>query len=161
MVAQMYHDEQPFTLVVTGEAENWLPALDRIIGSRWLAHCRVDNDEDILNVVDSGLIDAAVLDDEAQWSSDVLAILRMIRQVDQALPVVVVTRRHDRQWLENALRLAAFSVVTKPLQLEELLRQIQRMMTRMDRILRGDTQESTSRTIKPRRLRDESTEWHT
>ncbi len=154
MVARMHYDRHPFTLVVTGEAEDWMPALDRIIGPRWLAPCRVGSDEEIINVVDSGLADAAVLDDEAQWSSDVLAILRMIRSVDQSLPVVVVSRRHDRRWLEDALRLAAFSVVAKPLALEELLRQIQRMMTRMDRILRNSPGTVTGGAVKqkpPRR----------
>jgi response regulator of citrate/malate metabolism len=54
--------------------------------------------------------------------------------------VVVVTAHRDRRWLEHALRLAAFSVVVRPLQLEELLRQIQRMMFRIDEMLRGDMQ---------------------
>ena len=40
-----------------------------------------------------------------------------------------------------ALRLAAFSVVVKPLALEELLRQIQRMMMRLDRMRRSDLDE--------------------
>ena len=63
----------------------------------------------------------------------------MIRRLDAVLPVVVLTTRRDRRWLEHALRLAAFSVVVKPLELEELLRQIQRMMVRMDAMLhRGD-----------------------
>ena len=51
--------------------------------------------------------------------------------------MVVVTRRRDRRWLEHALRLAAFSVVAKPLELEELLRQIQRMMARLSEMTEG------------------------
>jgi DNA-binding NtrC family response regulator len=62
----------------------------------------------------------------------------MIRRLDADLPVVVVTARRDRRLLQDALRLAAFSVVVKPLQLEELLRQIQRMMIRLDELLRGN-----------------------
>ena len=60
----------------------------------------------------------------------------MIRRLDSDLPVVVVTKRRDRRLLEDALRLTAFSVVVKPLALEEFLRQIQRMMARIDRTLR-------------------------
>jgi DNA-binding response OmpR family regulator len=67
---------------------------------------------------------------------DMLHLLRLLRQVDRMLPVVVLTKRTDRRWLEDALRLAVFSVVVKPLELEELLRQIQRMMIRIDRMLR-------------------------
>ena len=60
----------------------------------------------------------------------------MIRRLDQELPVVVVTRSRDRRVLKDALQLTAFSVVVKPLALEELLRPIQRMMARIDRTLR-------------------------
>jgi DNA-binding NtrC family response regulator len=54
----------------------------------------------------------------------------MIRRVDPRLPVVIVSRHNERRWLEDALRLAAFSVLNKPLQFEPLLRQIWRMMDR-------------------------------
>ena len=96
----------------------------------------VDSDRELLDVVSAGGADAAVLDDEAQWSVDVLKLLRMIRRLDQELPVVVVTKRRDRRLLADALQLTAFSVVVKPLALEEFLRQIQRMMARIDRALR-------------------------
>ena len=79
-----------------------------------------------------------MLDDDVSWELDVLRLLRMIRRISTVLPVVVVTKRKDRRILEDAMRLAAFSVVAKPLELEELLRQIQRMMVRLDRMLRGD-----------------------
>ena len=50
--------------------------------------------------------------------------------------VVLLTGRSEPRWLQEALRLAAFSVVSKPLRLEELLRQIHRMMLRLDAYLR-------------------------
>ena len=138
MVAMLNRDSSPLNLVVTGEAESWLPALQQIVGTRYLAPRRVQDDQELLEGVSEGQADAAVLDDAAQWQLDVLQLLRMIRQVDRTLPVVVVvTGRRDRHWLENALRLAAFSVVTRPLELEELLRQIERMMRRIDKMLRG------------------------
>ena len=126
----------PFSLVVTGEAEGWLPAIHRIVGSEYIVPKRVSDDRELLDVVGSGQADAAVLDDAAQWHLDALQLLRMIRRVNRTLPVVVVTGRRDRHWLEDALRLTAFSVVTRPLELEELLRQIARMMHRLDETLR-------------------------
>jgi DNA-binding NtrC family response regulator len=128
--------EHPFNLVVTGEAETWQRALDSLLGPRWLRTYRVNSDRELISVVEAGLADAAVLDEDADWSVDVLGMLRMLRRMNQRLPVVVVTRRQDRRWLETALQLTAFSVVCKPLELEELLRQLQRIMLRMDRILR-------------------------
>ncbi|MHC4981735.1 MAG: hypothetical protein ACYTF6_01020 [Planctomycetota bacterium] len=136
MVATARKSYRPFNLVVTGEAESWVPALGRIVGPKWLLPHRVGNDAELLDVVESGLADAAVLDDAVGWKIDVLQLLRLIRRLDAMLPVVIITDRHDRRWLENALRLAVFSVVARPLELEELLRQIQRMMFRLDRMLR-------------------------
>jgi len=128
---------EPFGLAVAGEAETWKAALEQIVGPQWLRTHQVTSESEMLHVVEQGLVHAAVLDDEADWDVDVLHVLRMIRRLNTALPVVVVTRHRDRRWLEHALRLAAFSVVVKPLELEELLRQVQRMMIRLDVILRG------------------------
>ena len=134
--AQQRRAKGPFGLVVSGEAEGWLPSLRQIVGPQWLWAYHVDSDGQLLEVVSAGLADAAVLDEAAGWSVDVIHLLRMIRRVNAMLPVVVVTSRSDRRLLEEALRLAAFSVVTRPLALEELLRQIHRMMLRLDQMLR-------------------------
>lgn len=128
----------PLGLVLTGEARSWQPALEEIVGPDLLRAYRVQSDRELIEVVQSGLVDAAVLDEDVQWPLDVLQMLRMIRRMDAALPVVVLSRRRDRIWLEDALNLAAFSVVTKPLQLETLLRQVQRMMNRIDQMLGDD-----------------------
>lgn len=128
--------DHPLELVVTGEAEDWLPALGKIVGPRYLHTRRVRSDNELLEVVRTGQADAAVLDDDSPWDLDVLRLLRMIRRLDARLPVVVVTQHTDRQWLEDALQLAAHSVVVKPLELEELLRQVHGVMTRLTRMLR-------------------------
>jgi len=131
-------EAEPFSLVVTGEAEDWLPALEQIVGPALLRPYHARNESELLEVVRTGTADAAVLDDQAEWDVSVLQLLRMIRRVDLILPVVIVTTHTDRRWMENALQLAAFSVLTKPLGLEPLLRQIQRMMARLDQMLRMD-----------------------
>ena len=138
MVATLNRRKDPFGLVVSGEAELWTSALGIIVGPELLRTFDVSSDRELLEVVESGQADAAVLDDSAGWGLDVLQLLRMIRRMDTALPVVVVTTRQDRRWLESALRLAVFSVVVRPLELEELLRQIQRIMFRLDAMLYGE-----------------------
>ncbi len=138
MVAALNERRSPFGLVVTGEAESWRDVLGQIVGPQWLVTYKVDSGSELLEVVREGLADAAVLDDSARFELEVLQLLRMIRRLDAVLPVVVVTAHTERRWLEDALRLAAFSVVTRPLELEELLRQIQRMMVRLDQMLREE-----------------------
>jgi DNA-binding NtrC family response regulator len=136
MVMTRDNRESPLNLVVTGEAESWMPALGQIVNPQWLSVRRVNSDNELLHVIQAGQADAAVLDEAGGWEQDVLNLLRMIRRLDEQLPVVVLTGHTDRRWLENALRLAAFSVVVKPLELEELLRQIHGIMLRLHRQLR-------------------------
>ncbi|MBI5724081.1 MAG: response regulator [Planctomycetes bacterium] len=138
MLVDQGHKKGPLGLVVTGEAESWLPALEMIVGPQWLMAYTAGDSRELLGAIESGQADAVVLDDGSQGELDVLQMLRMIRRLNDMLPVVIVTVHRDRRWLEDALRLAAFSVVNKPLELEELLRQIQRIMLRLDRMLRGD-----------------------
>jgi len=138
MVALMNERKTPFGLVVTGEAQSWQPALEQIVGRQWLMTYRVRGRDELLQVVQSGVADAAVLDDTADMGMDVMQMLRMIRRLDAMLPVVIVSGQVDRRFMENALKLAAFSVVQRPLELEELLRQLSRMMQRLDEMLRGE-----------------------
>jgi DNA-binding NtrC family response regulator len=130
MVATRDRTSKPFEVVLTGEAEHWLPALRQIVGPETLIGRKVEGDGELIRVVESGGVDAAVLDEESHREVPVLHVLRMIRRVDPRLPVVIVSRHNERRWLEDALRLAAFSVLNKPLQFEPLLRQIWRMMDR-------------------------------
>ncbi|OPX21831.1 MAG: hypothetical protein B1H04_06010 [Planctomycetales bacterium 4484_123] len=127
--------DQPFGLVVSGEAGEYVEALNKIVGPELLETYNVRRDRELLELVRQGVPDAVVLDDDAV-EADTLKLLRAIRRLDAALPVVLVTVRTDRRWLEDALRLAAFSVVVKPLRLEELLVQIHRIMVRLDFLLR-------------------------
>ena len=138
MVATLNKRNMPLGLAVSGEAEAWLEALDLIVGPGCLATYKVNGEDELIEVVRAGLAHAAVLDEDVHWRLDVLQMLKMVHRLDATLPVVVVTRRQDRRWLESALRLAAFSVVCKPLEFEERLRQIQRSMVRLDAMLRED-----------------------
>jgi DNA-binding NtrC family response regulator len=128
--------DKPLDVVVTGEAESWLPALETVVGPRFINAYKAETETELLDAVERGPADAAVLDEGAHSEVPVLQMLRLIRRVKPAMPVIVVTTHTDRRWLENALRLAAFSVVTKPMGFELLLRQLQRVMNRLDRTLR-------------------------
>ena len=136
MVETQSQPSRPFRLVVTGEAGSWLPALEAIVGPQWIEPQPVSSDRELMQVVETRQADAAVLDDEVDWALDILRILRMIRRVDAALPVVVVTQHRDHRRLQAMLELKAHSVVGHPLGFEQLLRQIHGMMVRMDRMLR-------------------------
>ena len=136
MVRTETQSPKPFRLLLTGESNAWLPALEAIVGPRFIQPQRVTSDEELLDVVRDRRVDAAVLDDEVDWAVDVLRLLRLIRRMDARLPVVVVTSHRDRRRMQTMLELHAHSVLGHPVQLEQLLRQIHSMMTRLDQMLR-------------------------
>jgi DNA-binding NtrC family response regulator len=125
----------PFNLVVNGEAGQYIRALEQIVGRRWLTALPAKSDEEVLRLVRSGVPHGVMLD-EAATEVEPLRLLRTIRRENQTLLVVLLTRHSDRHWLQEALGLTAFSVVIKPLRLEELLVQVHRMMVRLDAAIR-------------------------
>ena len=136
MVARLHHDgASPFGLVVSGEAVEYVEVLRHIVGPRWLETYRASSDGEVLHLVREGVGHAVLLDDDA-IEVDTLKLLRSIRRLNQALLVVLLTGHTERRYLEEAMRLAAFSVVAKPLRLEELLVQIHRMMVRLEVVIR-------------------------
>ncbi len=138
MAATKHSRETPFRLVVTGQAEDWAPALRRLIGPRYMLVQQVENNRELIDAVESHQVDAAVVDDQVDWARDGLKLLRMIRRIDTELPVVIVTHHQDRQFLQSALQLRAYIVVNAPLGFEQLVRQIYGMMCRMEQMLRDD-----------------------
>lgn len=108
----------------------------QLIGPKYVQPYMVNGDEELIGIVKARQADAAVLDDQVDWGLDVLRMLRMIRRLDAQLPVVVVTGHRDRRYLQSALELRAYSVVARPLALEQLIRQIHGMMAQMERMLR-------------------------
>ena len=121
--------ERRFRLVVSGEARRHVVNLQKLLGSHPVDMYNAADTGDLMTTVQEGRADAVVVDSE--WGQqDVLKVLRMIRRVNAALPVVLVAQRTPRRFMEGALRLAAFSIVHKPIEREELLIQLQRLVDR-------------------------------
>jgi len=121
--------ERRFTLVVSGEARRHVVNLQKLLGPHPVDMYNAADTGDLMATVQEGRADAVVVDSE--WGQqDVLKILRMIRRVNAALPVVLVAQRTPRRFMEGALRLAAFSIVHKPVEREELLIQLRRLVDR-------------------------------
>ena len=121
-------------MVITGEAGEWMPALSRFIGPHFLHTRRAGTGIELLDIVQAGEADVALIDDEVSLDIDLMRLLRLIRRLDEDLAVIIVTSHRERQWLEGALELAVFSVIVKPVGLEMLLRQIHGIMSKLKRI---------------------------
>lgn len=122
-------NRRPFGLVVSGEARRHEDALRKLLGPKMVVTFTATNAGEIVRIVQHGEADAAVVD--AGDPHELLKTLRMIRRVNMALPVVLVAQEVSRRFLEDALRLAAFSIAHRPLEREELLMHLRRIFERM------------------------------
>jgi DNA-binding NtrC family response regulator len=120
---------RPLGLVVSGEARRHADVLRQLLGPDLVEMVIAGDTEQLLLFVQGGRADAVVVDSD-RGDQEVLEVLRMIRRVNSGLPVVLVARSATRRFMEVALRLAAFSIVHKPLEREELLIQLRRIVER-------------------------------
>lgn len=120
---------RPLGLVISGETRRHVEVLRKLLGPELVSMLDAGDMAELLGIVQHGAADAVVVDSD-RGDQELLRILRMIRRVDWALPVILVAREVSRRFLEGALRLEAFSVAHKPLEREDLLIQLQRIMER-------------------------------
>ena len=127
-------EQRPVTLIVSGEARSQAGIIQQLLGPALVSMFNVADTGELLHVVQRRQVDGAVVDSEVgDGGEDLLKTLRIIRRIDAKLPVVLVASSLSRRFLEGALRLEAFSVVRKPMQREELLIQLRRIVERVAR----------------------------
>ena len=88
--------------------------------------CRAHSGPDTIRRVEEGGLTAAILVED-QRQIDGLSLLRIIRSFDLTLPCWLVTENATRRTLEVALALRAISVLTHPVDLTELTRELERL----------------------------------
>ncbi|NQU76527.1 MAG: response regulator [Planctomycetes bacterium] len=122
-------NRRPLGLVISGEARRHAENLRKLLAPGLVDMLDAPSMSELLMWVQRGLADVAVVDSDHD-DRELLNTLRIIRQVNSAMPVVLVVRNITRRFLEGALRLEAFSIVHKPLEREELLIQLWRIVER-------------------------------
>jgi DNA-binding NtrC family response regulator len=107
--------EPPTLRVLIGDADlAWCDHVGRVVGAAaGFAPVVAASGEQALGLVGRGAVDAAILGVRLE-RSDGLTVLRLIRTIDAGLPCVLVSRQTGRRLLQDALSLAAFSVVRSP-----------------------------------------------
>jgi DNA-binding NtrC family response regulator len=120
---------RPLALVVSGETRRHAEVLRKLLLPELVRMLDADTMDELLGIVQHGAADAVVVDSDRD-DQELLMMLRLIRRVNWAVPVILVARDATRRFLEGALRLEAFSIAHKPLEREELLMQLRRVMER-------------------------------
>lgn len=148
MVASSVHPEMRgnrLNVLMTEADEPWSQQLPRLLEPQGVRTIRVTTVNQAVRAMEHELIHAAVVDIALpmhQPSPQVemvetggLKLLRVIRRMHPAPPTVVVRgryfdRRTDDRLLTEALKLEAFSVLDQPVQLEQLLETLRRLLQR-------------------------------
>jgi len=127
--AQEQWIQRPLAIVVSGEARRHEDVLRKLLGPNLLNMYNARGPGELVTIVQSRGPDVAVVDSD-QGQEELLWTLRLIRRVNRVLPVILVVREVTRRFMEDALRLTAFSIAQKPLEREELLIQLRLILKR-------------------------------
>ncbi len=101
--------------------DGWVDGLTHYLAWRSITVQRALSGREAISLVKRGGLDAAILSATTPHM-DELSVLRIVRSMDSGLPCVMVTADASRSALQEALALGAYSVVTEPVNLDELTR---------------------------------------
>ncbi|QDU34812.1 hypothetical protein KS4_28880 [Poriferisphaera corsica] len=126
--------------------EHWTHQLPRLLGPQGVEAVVAKNGREAIDISNELEVHAAVIDlatpqdaaNRAYTSSGMpggIWLLEVLSRLPKHPPIVIVnsrtyTPRQIHRFLHDALRLGAFSVINQPVQLEQLLGVIQRIMQR-------------------------------
>ena len=122
---------QPRTVNVLLNSANWAwpQAVEEIFQPRGVNALLADNACDVVRLVDQNKIHLAILDISRDEDSG-MQTLRMIRKHDRLMPCILLAHQFDTRLLAEALFLHAFSVMGKPVDLNLLAGQVDRLFVK-------------------------------
>ena len=141
------HPESRFTVLLTEDrehaVEHWTHQLPRLLQPQGVQAYVARTGQEALELAKQVPVHAAVIDlltpaDERSGTGRApggLWLLELLRRSPQRPPVVLVSnptysQRQLQRYLNEALRLGAFSVINRPVELEALLESIRRLIDR-------------------------------
>jgi len=104
----------------------WPQAVERIFRPRGVNALMAETGGDMLELVNQNKIHLAILDMGLDEFSG-LQTLRMIRQQNKQLPCILLAQKVNKKLLAAALDLQAFTVMDKPVDLNLLANQVDRV----------------------------------
>jgi len=122
---------QPRTVNVLLNSANWAwpQAVEKIFQPRGVNALLADTACDVVRLVDQNKIHLAILDISRDEHSG-MQTLRMIRKHDRLMPCILLAQTFDTRLLAEALFLHAFSVMGKPVDLNLLAGQVDRLFVK-------------------------------
>lgn len=117
--------------VLASEADwAWPEALQRIFQPRGVNLLMAQSADEFIDVIGSRRIHTAIVDADSEEFNG-LVIVRIIRMNYPLLPCIMLTSDVECAILSEALRLDVFSVIGKPVDMNILQRQLNRLFLKM------------------------------
>ncbi len=104
----------------------WPRAVEEIFQPRGVNALVAHSSGDLVQLVGNNRIHLAILDSGREELGG-LQTLRLIRRQDQLVPCIMLAQTSDKHLLSEALNLGAFCVVTKPVDMQLLAGQVNRL----------------------------------
>lgn len=122
-------------VLLSTDQQQWADQLPRLLEPQGVHAIQVDRLDEALAVIETRRIHAAVIEAGDVRQREGLKLLQVIRRMSPTPPAVLVRgrlfdRRDDNRLLAAALKFNAFSVLDQPVQLEQILDVLRRLLER-------------------------------
>ena len=121
--------QSPFSLLITDDDDSFREILRGIFESEGFRTLLAHSGEEALDILHDEPVHVALLDQHLPRLTG-LETLRIIRQVNALLPVILLTADRTQQLLHDALSAQAFCVMSKPVSRNVVVYTVQRALAR-------------------------------
>ncbi|MBI1369712.1 MAG: hypothetical protein GC162_13785 [Planctomycetes bacterium] len=135
MLAVRDPSENRLNVLMSVSEQNWATQLPRLLAPQGVRSIVVSDPNEAAVLIERQPIHAAVIDAGQPRDPGGLKLLRVIQRLRPTPPAVLVRgrifdRRTDNRLLSDALKLDAFSVLDQPVELEQVLDVLRRLLER-------------------------------
>ncbi len=119
----------PFSLLITDDDDSFRESLRGIFESEGFRTLQAHSGEEALDILHDQPVHLALLDQHMPRLTG-LETLRIIRQMNAILPVILLTADRTQQLMQDALSAHAFCVMSKPVSRNVVVYTVQRALAR-------------------------------
>jgi CheY-like chemotaxis protein len=118
-----------FTVLLANEQEAWHQTVRQLLEPQGVQTVSARNGREALQVIESRSVHAAVLDAQMPQLGG-LQVVRLMRELEKAPPAILLTNHLTSHLLHEALGMQVFSVLSKPVDPNQLLDSLARVLRR-------------------------------
>jgi len=118
-----------FTVLLANELEGWHQTVRDLLTPQGVQTVSARNGREALDLIESSLVHVAVLDMQMPVLGG-MQVVRRMQQLPSAPPAILLANHLSTQLLQEALGMRVFSVLSKPVDFNQLLDALARVLRR-------------------------------